>query len=156
MPSLAARPLSPSPKRIVAPVTPLLEVNFNLYHVRQSDCGRVRALGPRAGRLAATILACAPEAAPSLALFSIAWVVRGNSLDQVIGPLPIGAIVGVFGWPGGIRPMLAVAVAGAASGLPLLREPMGRRDAGVVQPARKSVEHAQHHGKPDLRRRPVM
>lgn len=43
----------------------------------------------------------------------------------MIGPLPIGAIVGVFGWSGGIGPMLAaavaVAVAGAASGLSLLR-----------------------------------
>ncbi len=56
---------------------------------------------------------------------------QGNSLDQVIGPLPIGAIAGVFGWPGGIGPMLAAAVAGAgaASGLSLLREPMGRRYA---------------------------
>lgn len=87
------------------------------------------ALSARVGMLAATILACAPGAAPSLALLSIAWVVQGNSLDQVIGPLLIGAVVGVFGWPGGIGPMLAAAVAGAVSGLSLLREPMGRRCA---------------------------
>ena len=55
------------------------------------------ALSARAGMLAATIPACAPGAAPSLALLSIAWVVQGNSLDQVVGPLTIGAIAGVFG-----------------------------------------------------------
>ncbi|WP_409410330.1 hypothetical protein [Burkholderia cenocepacia] len=79
--------------------------------------------------LAATILACAPGAAPSLALLSIVRVVQGNSLGPVIGALTIGAIAGVFGWSGGIGPMLTAAVAGAASGLSLLRESMGRRCA---------------------------
>ncbi|HHV7521584.1 TPA: hypothetical protein ACUNF5_003080 [Burkholderia orbicola] len=47
--------------------------------------------------LAATILACAPGAAPSLALFSIVRVVQGNTFGPVIGALTIGAIAGVFG-----------------------------------------------------------
>ncbi|WP_175924753.1 CynX/NimT family MFS transporter [Burkholderia cepacia] len=82
-----------------------------------------------AGMLPATILACAPGSAPtpSLAPLSIGWVVQGNYLGQVIGPLSIGAIVGAFGWSGGIGLMLAAAVTGAAIGLSLLREPMGRR-----------------------------
>ncbi|MCA8273996.1 hypothetical protein LGN17_16005 [Burkholderia sp. AU30280] len=52
---------------------------------------------------------------------------QGNDLGQVIGPLAIGAIVGALGWSGGIGLMLAAAVTGAAIGLSLLREPMGRR-----------------------------
>lgn len=44
-----------------------------------------------------------------------------------IGPLAIGLIVDAFGWSGGIGLMLAAAVTGAAIGLSLLREPMGRR-----------------------------
>ncbi|WP_321882104.1 MFS transporter [Burkholderia cepacia] len=82
-----------------------------------------------AGMLPATILACAPGSAPtpSLAPLSIGWVVQGNYLGQVIGPLAIGSIVGAFGWSGGIGLMLAAAVIGAAIGLSLLREPMGRR-----------------------------
>ncbi|WP_423394279.1 hypothetical protein [Burkholderia sp. LMG 21824] len=60
-----------------------------------------------------------------LARLSIGWVVQGNDLGQVIGPLAIGAIVGACGgWSGGCsRPPDA----GAAIGLSLLREPMGRR-----------------------------
>ncbi|MBN3830063.1 MFS transporter, partial [Burkholderia sp. Ac-20384] len=58
---------------------------------------------------------------------SIGWVVQGNYLGQVIGPLAIGGIVGAFGWSGGIGLMLAAAVTGAAIGLSLLRAPMGRR-----------------------------
>ncbi|KWF37837.1 CynX/NimT family MFS transporter [Burkholderia pseudomultivorans] len=82
-----------------------------------------------AGMLPATILACAPGSAPSpsLAPLSIGWVVQGNYLGQVIGPLAIGAIVGAFGWPGGIGLMIAAAAVGAAIGLALLREPTGRR-----------------------------
>ncbi len=52
---------------------------------------------------------------------------RSNDLGQVVGPPAIGAIVGAFGWSGGIRLMLAAAVTGAAIGLSLPREPMGRR-----------------------------
>ncbi|MCA3845295.1 MAG: MFS transporter, partial [Burkholderia sp.] len=87
------------------------------------------AFSAMAGMLPATILACAPGSAPSpsLAPLSIGWVVQGNYLGQVIGPLTIGAIVGAFGWSGGIGLMLAAAVAGAAIGLSLLREPTGRR-----------------------------
>ncbi|MDR8726395.1 MFS transporter [Burkholderia pseudomultivorans] len=82
-----------------------------------------------AGMLPATILASAPGSAPSpsLAPLSIGWVVQGNYLGQVIGPLAIGAIVGAFGWPGGIGLMIAAAAVGAAIGLALLREPTGRR-----------------------------
>ncbi|HGL4261344.1 MFS transporter [Burkholderia dolosa] len=81
-----------------------------------------------AGMLPATILACAPGSArsPSLAPLSIGWVVQGNYLGQVIGPLAIGSIVGAFGWSGGIGLMLAAAAVGAAIGLSLLREPHGR------------------------------
>ena len=64
---------------------------------------------------------------PSLAPLSIGWVVQGNYLGQVIGPLAIGSIVGAFGWSGGIGLMLAAAVTGAAIGLSLLRETTGRR-----------------------------
>ncbi|AWG28205.1 CynX/NimT family MFS transporter [Burkholderia cenocepacia] len=87
------------------------------------------AFSAMAGMLPATILACAPGSAPSpsLAPLSIGWVVQGNYLGQVIGPLTIGAIVGAFGWSGGIGLMLAAAAVGAAIGLSLLREPMGRR-----------------------------
>ena len=81
-----------------------------------------------AGMLPATILACAgPAPTPSLAPLSIGWVVQGNYLGQVIGPLAIGSIVGAFGWSGGIGLMLAAAVTGAAIGLSLLRETTGRR-----------------------------
>ncbi|HGL5385269.1 TPA: MFS transporter, partial [Burkholderia cenocepacia] len=87
------------------------------------------AFSAMAGMLPATILACAPGSAPSpsLAPLSIGWVVQGNYLGQVIGPLTIGVIVGAFGWSGGIGLMLAAAAVGAAIGLSLLREPMGRR-----------------------------
>ena len=68
-----------------------------------------------------------PAPTPSLAPLSIGWVVQGNYLGQVIGPLAIGSIVGAFGWSGGIGLMLAAAVTGAAIGLSLLRETTGRR-----------------------------
>ncbi|HDR9469898.1 MFS transporter [Burkholderia multivorans] len=82
-----------------------------------------------AGLLPATILACAPMSvpSPSLAPLGIGWVVQGNYLGQVIGPLAIGSIVGALGWSGGIALMIAAAVAGAALGLSLLREPVARR-----------------------------
>lgn len=82
-----------------------------------------------AGLLPATILACAPMSvpSPSLAPLGIGWVVQGNYLGQVIGPLAIGTIVGALGWSGGIALMIAAAVAGAALGLSLLREPAARR-----------------------------
>ncbi|MBU9131712.1 MFS transporter [Burkholderia multivorans] len=82
-----------------------------------------------AGLLPATILACAPMSvpSPSLAPLGIGWVVQGNYLGQVIGPLAIGTIVGAVGWSGGIALMIAAAVAGAALGLSLLREPAARR-----------------------------
>ncbi|MDI9682808.1 MFS transporter, partial [Burkholderia cenocepacia] len=49
------------------------------------------AFSAMAGMLPATILACAPGSAPSpsLAPLSIGWVVQGNYLGQVIGPLTI-------------------------------------------------------------------
>ncbi|MDR8997960.1 hypothetical protein FEP67_04101 [Burkholderia multivorans] len=79
--------------------------------------------------LPATILACAPMSVPtpSLAPLGIGWVVQGNYLGQVIGPLAIGTIVGALGWSGGIALMIAAAVVGAALGLSLLREPAARR-----------------------------
>ncbi|KVZ30305.1 MFS transporter [Burkholderia multivorans] len=82
-----------------------------------------------AGLLPATILACAPMSvpSPSLAPLGIGWVVQGNYLGQVIGPLAIGTIVGALGWSGGIALMFAAAVVGAALGLSLLREPAARR-----------------------------
>ncbi|MBJ9940682.1 MFS transporter [Burkholderia multivorans] len=82
-----------------------------------------------AGLLPATILACAPMSvpSPSLAPLGIGWVVQGNYLGQVIGPLAIGSIVGALGWSGGIALMIAAAVVGAALGLSLLREPAARR-----------------------------
>ncbi|KVP19525.1 MFS transporter [Burkholderia multivorans] len=82
-----------------------------------------------AGLLPATILACAPMSvpSPSLAPLGIGWVVQGNYLGQVIGPLAIGTIVGALGWSGGIALMIAAAVVGAALGLSLLREPVARR-----------------------------
>ncbi|MBR8450220.1 MFS transporter [Burkholderia multivorans] len=82
-----------------------------------------------AGLLPATILACAPMSvpSPSLAPLGIGWVVQGNYLGQVIGPLAIGTIVGALGWSGGIALMIAAAVVGAALGLSLLREPAARR-----------------------------
>ncbi|EEE03089.1 MFS transporter [Burkholderia multivorans] len=82
-----------------------------------------------AGLLPATILACAPMSvpSPSLAPLGIGWVVQGNYLGQVIGPLAIGTIVGALDWSGGIALMIAAAVAGAALGLSLLREPAARR-----------------------------
>jgi len=82
-----------------------------------------------AGLLPATILACAPMSvpSPSLAPLGIGWVVQGNYLGQVIGPLAIGTIVGALGWSGGIALMIAAAVVGAALGLSLLREPASRR-----------------------------
>ncbi|MBU9220638.1 MFS transporter [Burkholderia multivorans] len=82
-----------------------------------------------AGLLPATILACAPMSvpSPSLAPVGIGWVVQGNYLGQVIGPLAIGTIVGALGWSGGIALMIAAAVVGAALGLSLLREPAARR-----------------------------
>lgn len=64
---------------------------------------------------------------PSLAPLSIGWVVQGDYLGQVIGPLAIGAFVGAFGWPGGMGLMIATAAVGAAIGLARLREPTGRR-----------------------------
>ncbi|MDN7944409.1 MFS transporter [Burkholderia multivorans] len=82
-----------------------------------------------AGLLPATILACAPMSvpSPSLAPLGIGWVVQGNYLGQVIGPLAIGTIVSALGWSGGIALMIAAAVVGAALGLSLLREPAARR-----------------------------
>ncbi|WP_176157744.1 MFS transporter [Burkholderia multivorans] len=82
-----------------------------------------------AGLLPATILACAPMSvpSPSLAPLGIGWVVQGNYLGQVIGPLAIGTIVGALGWSGGIALMIAAAFVGAALGLSLLREPAARR-----------------------------
>ncbi|WP_261538625.1 CynX/NimT family MFS transporter [Burkholderia multivorans] len=82
-----------------------------------------------AGLLPATILACAPMSVPtpSLAPLGIGWVVQGNYLGQVIGPLAIGTIVGALGWSGGIALMIAAAFVGAALGLSSLREPAARR-----------------------------
>ncbi|HDR9833819.1 TPA: MFS transporter [Burkholderia multivorans] len=82
-----------------------------------------------AGLLPATILACAPMSvpSPSLAPLGIGWVVQGNYLGQVIGPLAIGTIVGALGWSGGIALMIAAAFVGAALGLSLSREPAARR-----------------------------
>ncbi|WP_321856505.1 hypothetical protein [Burkholderia cenocepacia] len=84
--------MSPLLKRIVAHATPLLEVNFNLYHVRQSDCGRVR--HP---------------------------VARGRFNGGADGRISIAA-------PAGMLPVRSyrAAVVGAAIGLSLLREPIGR------------------------------
>ena len=67
----------------------------------------------------AAILATAPATAPvpSLAPLSIGWVVQGNYLGQVLGPLLIGAVVGAAGWSASILLMLAVAVVGVALGL---------------------------------------
>ncbi len=72
-----------------------------------------------AGIMPATILATAPATAPipSLAPLSIGWVVQGNYLGQVLGPLLIGTVVGAGGWSAAILLMLVVAIAGVALGL---------------------------------------
>ncbi|EOT7835786.1 CynX/NimT family MFS transporter [Pseudomonas aeruginosa] len=76
-----------------------------------------------AGMLPTTVLATAPLAspAPSLTPLAIGWVMQGNYLGQVIGPLLIGLIVSRFGWSGAIGLMLVAGAAGAVLGVCLLR-----------------------------------
>jgi MFS family permease len=54
-----------------------------------------------AGLLPATILATAPRVAPVplLAPVSMGLVVQGSNLGQIIGPVSVGGVVGVGGWP---------------------------------------------------------
>ncbi|MFO5966238.1 MFS transporter, partial [Pseudomonas aeruginosa] len=68
-----------------------------------------------AGMLPTTVLATAPLAspAPSLTPLAIGWVMQGNYLGQVIGPLLIGLIVSRFDWSGAIGLMLGGGAAGA-------------------------------------------
>ncbi|WP_181306063.1 MFS transporter [Pseudomonas aeruginosa] len=76
-----------------------------------------------AGMLPTTVLATAPLAspAPSLTPLAIGWVMQGNYLGQVIGPLLIGLIVSRFDWSGAIGLMLVAGAAGAVLGFCLLR-----------------------------------
>ncbi|KSR43745.1 MFS transporter [Pseudomonas aeruginosa] len=76
-----------------------------------------------AGMLPTTTLASAPLASPTPALtpLAIGWVMQGNYLGQVVGPLLIGLIVSRFDWSGAIGLMLGAGVAGAALGVCLLR-----------------------------------
>jgi len=76
-----------------------------------------------AGVLPATILATASSTAPSpsLAPLSIGWVMQGNYLGQVIGPILIGTIVGALGWSGAMFLMMFAAVVGVGLGMLLLR-----------------------------------
>ncbi|KAB0733370.1 MFS transporter, partial [Pseudomonas aeruginosa] len=61
-----------------------------------------------AGMLPTTTLASAPLASPTPALtpLAIGWVMQGNYLGQVVGPLLIGLIVSRFDWSGAIGLML--------------------------------------------------
>ncbi|QDL01565.1 MFS transporter [Pseudomonas paraeruginosa] len=76
-----------------------------------------------AGMLPTTTLASAPLASPTPALtpLAIGWVMQGNYLGQVVGPLLIGLIVSRFDWSGAIGLMLGAGVAGGALGVRLLR-----------------------------------
>ncbi|MBV6271173.1 MFS transporter, partial [Pseudomonas aeruginosa] len=67
-----------------------------------------------AGMLPTTVLATAPLASPtpSLTPLAIGWVMQGNYLGQVIGPLLIGLIVSRFDWSGAIGLMLVAGAAG--------------------------------------------
>ena len=75
-----------------------------------------------AGVLPATILATASSTAPSpsLAPLSIGWVMQGNYLGQVIGPVLIGTIVGALGWSGAMFLMMFAAMMGVGLGMLLL------------------------------------
>ena len=71
-----------------------------------------------AGMLPTTVLATAPLASPtpSLTPLAIGWVMQGNYLGQVIGPLLIGLIVSRFDWSGAIGLMLVAGAAGPSWG----------------------------------------
>ena len=103
-----------------------------------------------AGMLPTTVLATAPLASPtpSLTPLAIGWVMQGNYLGQVIGPLLIGLIVSRFDWSGAIGLMLVAGAAGPSWGsaccvrwtaclAPLPRVPRLalriRRETGFVQ-----------------------
>jgi predicted MFS family arabinose efflux permease len=73
------------------------------------------------GIVPATLITCAPQAAPTPALapLSLGLVMQGNYLGQVLGPMAISAMVGLGGWPAAAIPVLAAAACGVMLGLRL-------------------------------------